>query len=83
MRVLRYHNRADDRPERSLGPRLPDPAFQLGIVAERVGLFAAAPRILLSSAKLQRWRETADERYYGKAERYGTIAAFHNWGHVA
>jgi hypothetical protein len=32
MRVLRYHNRADDRPERSLGPRLPDPAFQLGIV---------------------------------------------------
>jgi hypothetical protein len=30
--VLRYHNRADDRPERSLGPRLPDPAFQLGIV---------------------------------------------------
>jgi hypothetical protein len=25
---------------------------------------------------------TADDRYYGKAERYGTIAALRDWGRV-
>jgi predicted nucleic acid-binding protein len=26
---------------------------------------------------------TADERYYRKAERYGTITALRDWGHAA